>query len=69
MLERIPRGTTEKPVATIYYNMRQEPVIYLDGEVVKHFPWAVFVNRFLVCSHTPRAARKSRTRTSHWTAA
>jgi len=32
VLEKVPRGTEEKPVKTIWYNMRQEPVIYCNGE-------------------------------------
>jgi hypothetical protein len=25
------KGTAEKPIRTIWYNMRQEPVIYING--------------------------------------
>jgi len=32
VLEKVPKGTEEKPVKTIWYNMRQEPVIYCNGE-------------------------------------
>ena len=31
VLEKVPRGTEEKVVRTVWYNMRQEPVIYCDG--------------------------------------
>ena len=31
VLEKLPRGTEEKPIKTIWYNMRQEPIIYING--------------------------------------
>jgi len=31
LLDKIPKGTPEKPIRTIWYNMRQEPVIYING--------------------------------------
>merc|ERR1712038_1542076 len=31
VLEKVPRGSNEKVVRTVWYNMRQEPVIYCDG--------------------------------------
>ena len=31
VLEKVPRGTEEKAVRTVWYNMRQEPVVYCDG--------------------------------------
>ena len=31
VLEKVPRGSEEKVVRTVWFNMRQEPVIYCDG--------------------------------------
>ena len=31
VLDKIPKGTGDKVVRTVWYNMRQEPVIYCDG--------------------------------------
>jgi len=31
VMEKIPKGTEEKPAKIMWYNMRQEPVIYLNG--------------------------------------
>merc|ERR1712121_192523 len=31
VLDKLPAGTEEKPIRTIWYNMRQEPVIYVNG--------------------------------------
>jgi len=31
VLDKLPKGTEEKPIKTIWYNMRQEPVIYVNG--------------------------------------
>jgi len=31
ILEKVPKGSEEKVVRTVWYNMRQEPVIYCDG--------------------------------------
>merc|ERR1711962_1876898 len=31
VLDKLPKGTEEKPIQTIWYNMRQEPVIYVNG--------------------------------------
>jgi len=31
VLDKMPKGTEEKPINTIWYNMRQEPVIYVNG--------------------------------------
>jgi len=30
-MEKLPKGTDEQPITTIWYNMRQEPVIYVNG--------------------------------------
>jgi len=30
-MERIPKGTEEKPAKIIWFNMRQEPIIYING--------------------------------------
>lgn len=30
-LEKLPKGDEDKPITTIWYNMRQEPVIYVNG--------------------------------------
>lgn len=32
VMEKLPKGTTEKPIKTIWYNMRLEPVVYINGE-------------------------------------
>jgi len=31
VLDKLPKGSEEKPINTIWYNMRQEPVIYVNG--------------------------------------
>ncbi len=31
ILEKVPKGSPEKPMKTIWYNMRQEPVVYING--------------------------------------
>lgn len=31
VMEKLPKGTEEKPITTLWYNMRQEPVIYVNG--------------------------------------
>jgi len=31
VLEKVPRGTPEKPIKTVWYNMRLEPVVYING--------------------------------------
>eukprot|EP00092_Neocalanus_flemingeri_P002085 GFUD01002224.1.p1 GENE.GFUD01002224.1~~GFUD01002224.1.p1 ORF type:complete len:538 (+),score=154.55 GFUD01002224.1:88-1701(+) len=32
VLEMVPKGIDEKPVKTIWFNMRQEPVVYINGQ-------------------------------------
>ena len=31
VIEKVPRGSGEKAAKTVWFNMRQEPVIYCDG--------------------------------------
>ena len=31
VMEKMSKGTPEKPIKTLWFNMRQEPVVYVNG--------------------------------------